>query len=74
MKEDLENYLLPKEETILEVDLTPIKKTYFKEIYKNKTSFLFKGAKPGNDHSLINVIMELRKCCNQLLIFSRVEG
>ena len=70
----MENYFLLKEETILEVDLTPIQKTYYKEIYENKTSFLFKGAKPGNAPSLINIMTELRKCCNQLLIVSRVEG
>ena len=62
----MEKYLPPKEETILEVALTPILKTYYKAIYENNTSFLFKGAKPGNAPSLMNVMMELRKCCNQL--------
>ena len=68
MKEDVGKYLPPKEEKILEVDLTPIQKTYYKAIYEKKTSLLFKGTKPGNDPSLMDVIMELIKCCNQLLL------
>ena len=62
----MEKSLPPNEETILEVDLTPIQKTYYKSIYEKKNSFLFKGDKPGNAPSLMNVVMELRKCCNQL--------
>ena len=59
VKEDVEKSLPPKEETILEVSLTPIQKTYYKAIYERNTSFLFKGAKPSNAPSLMNVMMEL---------------
>ena len=45
-----------------------IQKTYYKAIYENNTSFLSKGAKPGNSPSVMNVMMELRKCCNQLFL------
>jgi SNF2 family DNA or RNA helicase len=48
VKEDVEKSLPPKEETILEVSLTPIQKTYYKAIYERNTSFLNKGAKPNN--------------------------
>jgi SNF2 family DNA or RNA helicase len=41
VKENVEKSLLPKEETILEVTLTPIQKTYYKAIYEKNTSFLF---------------------------------
>lgn len=64
VKEDVEKSLPPKEETILEVSLTPIQKTYYKAIYERNTTFLFKGSKPSNAPSLMNVMMELRKCCN----------
>ena len=64
----MEKYIPPKEEKIMEVALTPIKNNSYKPIYKNDTSFLFKGAKPGNSPSLLNVVMELIKCCNQLLL------
>jgi len=64
MKEDVEKSLPPKEETILEVSLTPVQKKFYKAIYERNTSFLFKGSKPSNAPSLMNVMMELRKCCN----------
>jgi SNF2 family DNA or RNA helicase len=59
VKEDVEKSLPPKEETILEVSLTPIQKTYYKAIYERNTAFLYKGAKPSNAPSLMNVMMEL---------------
>ena len=38
------------------------------------TSFLFKGAKPSNSHSIMNVMMDLIKCCNQIfLVFGAEE-
>ena len=49
MKENLEKSLPTKEETILDVALTLIQKTYYKAIYEKNASFLFKGAKPGNN-------------------------
>jgi SNF2 family DNA or RNA helicase len=64
VKEDVEKSLPPKEETILEVSLTPIQKKYYKAIYERNTAFLYKGTKPSNAPSLMNVMMELRKCCN----------
>lgn len=64
VKEDVEKALPPKEETILEVTLTPIQKQFYKAIYEKNTAFLYKGNKPSNAPSLMNVVMELRKCCN----------
>ena len=64
VKEDVEKSLPPKEETILEVTLTPIQKQFYKAVYERNTAFLFKGTKPSNAPSLMNVMMELRKCCN----------
>ena len=48
VKEYMEKSLPPKEETILDVSIIPIQKTYYKAIYEKNTSFLFKDAKPGN--------------------------
>ena len=73
MKEHVEKYLPPKEETILEVALTRIQNSYYKAIYIKKISFLFKGAKPGNAPSLMNVVMEPIKCCNQLFHIREAE-
>jgi len=73
VKEDVEKSLPPKEETILEVTLTPIQKTYYKAIYERNTAFLFKGAKPSNAPSLMNVMMELRKACNHPFLIRGAE-
>lgn len=73
VKEDVEKSLPPKEETILEVSLTPIQKTYYKAIYEKNTSFLMKGSKSNNAPSLMNVMMELRKCCNHPFLIKGAE-
>jgi len=73
VKEDVEKSLPPKAETILEVTLTPIQKTYYKAIYEKNTSFLFKGSKPSNAPSLMNIMMELRKCCNHPFLIKGAE-
>jgi SNF2 family DNA or RNA helicase len=73
VKEDVEKALPPKEETILEVSLTPIQKQFYKAIYEKNTGFLFKGTKPSNAPSLMNVMMELRKCCNHPFLIRGAE-
>jgi chromodomain-helicase-DNA-binding protein 7 len=73
VKEDVEKSLPNKEETILEVSLTPNQKKYYKAIYERNTAFLFKGAKPNNAPSLMNVMMELRKCCNHPFLVKGAE-
>lgn len=73
VKEDVEKALPPKEETILEVSLTPIQKQFYKAIYDRNTAFLFRGAKPSNAPSLMNVVMELRKCCNHPFLIRGAE-
>ena len=73
MKEDVKNSLPPKEDTILEVAITPNKMNCYKAINDKKTSFLFKGAKPGNAPILMNVMMELINCCNKLFLIRESE-
>lgn len=73
IKEDVEKSLPPKEETIIEVALTPKQKQFYKAIYEKNTAILFKGTKPSNQPSLMNVMMELRKCCNHPYLVRGVE-
>uniref|UniRef100_A0A7S1B9C3 Uncharacterized protein n=2 Tax=Corethron hystrix TaxID=216773 RepID=A0A7S1B9C3_9STRA len=73
VKEDVEKSLPPKEETILEVTLTPTQKAYYKAIYEKNTNFLFKGSKKSNAPSLMNIMMELRKCCNHPFLIRGIE-
>ena len=69
----MEKSLPPKEEAILEVSITTIQKTYYKAIYNNNTSFLFKGEKHGNATRLMNVMMGIRKLWNQIFLIHRAE-
>jgi superfamily II DNA/RNA helicase len=73
IKEDVEKSLPPKEETIVEVALTSIQKRFYRAIYEKNTSFLFKGVRASNQPSLMNVMMELRKCCNHPYLVRGVE-
>ena len=63
MKEDVEKSLKPKEETIVEVELTNIQKKYYRGILEKNFSFLAKGTTNANLPNLMNTMMELRKCC-----------
>ena len=63
MKEDVEKSLKPKEETIVEVELTNIQKKYYRGILEKNFSFLQKGTTNANLPNLMNTMMELRKCC-----------
>ena len=63
MKEDVEKSLKPKEETIVEVELTNIQKKYYRGILEKNFSFLNKASTHANVPNLMNTMMELRKCC-----------
>ncbi|KAG2523981.1 hypothetical protein BBO99_00005061 [Phytophthora kernoviae] len=73
MKEDVEKSLAPKEETIIEVELTVLQKQYYRAIYEKNTEFLARGGRKGDAPSLMNVLMELRKCCNHPFLVKGVE-
>ena len=62
MKEDVEKSLKPKEETIVEVELTNIQKKYYRGILERNFTFL-KTSSYSNVPNLMNTMMELRKCC-----------
>uniref|UniRef100_A0A0A9YRD7 Chromodomain-helicase-DNA-binding protein 6 n=1 Tax=Lygus hesperus TaxID=30085 RepID=A0A0A9YRD7_LYGHE len=63
LKEDVEKSLAPKEETVVEVELTNIQKKYYRGILEKNFSFLSKGTTSANVPNLMNTMMELRKCC-----------
>lgn len=62
MKEDVEKTIPMKEETIIEVELTMIQKRFYRAILEKNIEFLTKGGKEPAP-SLLNAMMELRKCC-----------
>ena len=73
MKEDVEKSIAPKEETIVEVELTTIQKRYYRAIFEKNFSTLNMGNKPSNLPSLLNIMMQLRKCCNHPYLIRGVE-
>ncbi|XP_043946125.1 chromodomain-helicase-DNA-binding protein 6 isoform X2 [Protopterus annectens] len=73
LKDDVEKNLAPKEETIIEVELTNIQKKYYRAILEKNFTFLAKGANQHNMPNLINTMMELRKCCNHPYLINGAE-
>jgi superfamily II DNA or RNA helicase len=73
LKEDVET--LPEaEETIIEVELTTVQKKYYRAIYEKNTGVLQAGIKKkANMPRLVNLAMELRKCCNHPYLTKGVE-
>lgn len=53
--------IAPKEETIIEVELTDIQRKYYMSIYEKNFSFLAKGPKGANVGSMMNVMLQVKK-------------
>ncbi|XP_067108594.1 chromodomain-helicase-DNA-binding protein 8 isoform X1 [Osmerus mordax] len=74
LKEDVEKNLAPKQETIIEVELTDVQKKYYRAILERNFSFLSVGVNQNsNVPNLLNTMMELRKCCNHPYLISGAE-
>ena len=76
-KADVLSHLMPaKEETIVSVELTKLQKETYRAVYEKNLVFLTGAASGGakkNAPSLVNVHMELRKCCNHPFLVQGVE-
>ena len=74
LKEDVEKSVPPKEETLIEVELTILQKQYYRALYEKNVAFLHKNKRKALDGpSLNNLAMQLRKCCNHLFLLNGVE-
>lgn len=74
MKDDVETALPPKHETLIEVTLTAVQKKWYRAIYEQNADFLFRGGSKKNGPNLMNITMELRKCCNHPYLNRGVEA
>jgi SNF2 family DNA or RNA helicase len=75
LKEDVERSVPPKEETLIEVELTIAQKQYYRALYEKNVKFLNKNKKkPLDGPSLNNLAMQLRKCCNHLFLLNGIEN
>eukprot|EP01029_Cantina_marsupialis_P031516 TRINITY_DN912_c1_g1_i2.p1 TRINITY_DN912_c1_g1~~TRINITY_DN912_c1_g1_i2.p1 ORF type:complete len:1876 (-),score=622.51 TRINITY_DN912_c1_g1_i2:229-5856(-) len=71
VKEDVERSIPPKEETIIDVELTNVQKQYYRAIFEKNRTFLCKGK--ASIINFNNIEMELRKCCNHPFLIRGVE-
>ncbi|GMH36548.1 hypothetical protein BSKO_04416 [Bryopsis sp. KO-2023] len=66
---DVEKSLPPKRERILRVEMSPMQRQYYKWVLGKNFEELNKGASGGGHVSLLNIICELKKCCNHPFLF-----
>lgn len=72
VKEDVAKDIPPKLETIIDVELTTMQKQYYRAIFEHNHGFLMQNLK-GSMPKLMNIQMELRKCCNHPFLIMGVE-
>ena len=73
VKEDVAKDIPPKEETIIDVELTTMQKQFYRAIFEHNHGFLMQSLKSGSMPKLMNIQMELRKCCNHPFLIHGVE-
>uniref|UniRef100_A0A672QFZ7 Uncharacterized protein n=1 Tax=Sinocyclocheilus grahami TaxID=75366 RepID=A0A672QFZ7_SINGR len=72
VKKDVEKSLPAKVEQILRVEMSAVQKQYYKWILTRNYKALSKGTK-GSKSGFLNVMMELKKCCNHCYLIKSPE-
>ncbi|KAG6428110.1 hypothetical protein SASPL_112359 [Salvia splendens] len=70
LKSDVEKGLPPKKETILKVGMSQMQKQYYKALLQKDLEVVNAG---GECKRLLNIAMQLRKCCNHSYLFQGAE-
>ncbi|KAK3264131.1 hypothetical protein CYMTET_27107 [Cymbomonas tetramitiformis] len=70
---DVEKSLPPKSERVLRVAMSPLQRQYYKWILKRNVSELNHGVKGTGHVSLLNIVVELKKCCNHPFLFESAD-
>ena len=80
LKADVETSMPPKIETILYIGMSAMQKQLYKDLLsRNKEVMLGKGKQGqgptggGNRTAILNIVMQLRKCCNHPYLFQGLE-
>ena len=73
LKADVEKDLPPKTETILFTSLAPIQRDVYKQCLLREISTVQGSAAQKARGPLLNLVMQLRKCCNHPYLFPHVE-
>ncbi|KAJ3105782.1 hypothetical protein HK100_003822, partial [Physocladia obscura] len=74
LKKDVEKSLPTKTERILRVELAPMQLEFYKNIFSRNFTALNKGISAGNQNSLLNICMELKKAANHPYLFPNAEN
>jgi len=76
IKTDVEGSIPPKTEMIIHTQLSAMQKEQYKSILKRDIDALYQSsgsALAANKSRLMNIVMQLRKCCNHPYLFDGVE-
>lgn len=74
VKADVEKALLPKQELNLYVGMTEMQKNWYRKILeKDIDAVNGAGGKKESKTRLLNIVMQLRKCCNHPYLFDGAE-
>lgn len=71
LKSEVEHSLPPKKETVLFIKLTAMQLDLYKDFLKKDVDAI--NGKGGDRVRLLNILMQLRKCCNHPYLFDGVE-
>ena len=70
LKVEVEKSLPPKRETILKVGMSEMQRKWYTQVMQ-KDLDVINGS--GERSRLLNIVMQLRKCCNHPYLFPHVE-
>lgn len=70
LKSEVERGLPAKKETVLKVGMSKMQKDYYKHLLQRDFEAVNKGAERSR---LLNIVMQLRKCCNHPYLFQGAE-
>eukprot|EP00891_Asterochloris_glomerata_P000647 jgi/Astpho2/647/Aster-04487 len=70
IKSDVEKSLPPKKETILKIGMSEMQKKWYRNLLSKDIEALHGGAERTR---LLNIVMQLRKCCNHPYLFQGAE-
>lgn len=70
LKSDVEKGLPPKKETILKVGMSQMQKQFYRALLQKDLDVVNAG---GERKRLLNIAMQLRKCCNHPYLFQGAE-
>lgn len=78
LKSDVEKGLPPKKETILKVGMSQMQKQYYRALLQKDVEVVNAGGVEvvnagGERKRLLNIAMQLRKCCNHPYLFQGAE-